>query len=189
MATLRPYKQLSLLLLASTSPWIPRALSTLSGGNSLRTPSFCRPLPRHPTPYPPALLGSAHSRPGAARGAQGRAAAGRSGQPFAPGTALSPRPLPAPAAPRRPRPRGHSPGRGGHGRERAQTREPCAGGFMSSLLWAASGTSSRFCRLSLSPDPECRLRCPRAGPALRCHLSLRSAERAAPQRSQTHQGG
>lgn len=30
MATLRPYKQLSLLLLASTSPWIPRALSTLA---------------------------------------------------------------------------------------------------------------------------------------------------------------
>ncbi|XP_063575048.1 SH3 domain-binding protein 1-like [Pongo abelii] len=84
MATLRPHKQLPPLPLASTSPRRPRALATLSGGNSLRTPSFCRPLPRHPTPYPPLRPGSAHSRPRAPR--WGR----RSARPAAPGTAMDP---------------------------------------------------------------------------------------------------
>lgn len=119
MATLRPHKQLSLLLLASTSPWIPRALSTLSGGNSLGTPSFCRPLPRHPTPYPPPRPGSAHSRPEAARGAQGRAEAGALGPAVRPGhRTLAPPPTcpccsPASSAPgTQPGARGPRPGAG-----------------------------------------------------------------------------
>lgn len=188
MATLRPHKQLSLLLLAGTSPWIPRAPSTLSGGNSLRTPSFCRALPRHPTPYPPRGWAPRIPAPrpragiGASRGRGPRA--GRSLRephsrpaPYLPllllGVVGSPDTAPGAGA------------KAGSGL-RLGNRVP---GVSCPLLWAASGTSSRFCCLSLSPDPECRLRCPRAGPTLRCHLSLRSAEPAAPQRSQTHQGG
>lgn len=70
MATLRPHKQLPLLLLVSKFPRRPRALATLSGGNSPGTPSFCRPLSRHPAPYPPRSPGSAHSRPRAPRPAR-----------------------------------------------------------------------------------------------------------------------
>lgn len=70
MATPRPHKQLPLLLLVSTFPRRPRALATLSGGNSPGTPSFCRPLPRHPAPYPPPRPRSAHSRSRAPRRAR-----------------------------------------------------------------------------------------------------------------------
>jgi hypothetical protein len=62
MATPRPHKQLPLLPLARTSPRRPRARAAVSGCNSLRTPSFCRALPRHPAPYPPPRPGSVHSR-------------------------------------------------------------------------------------------------------------------------------
>ncbi|XP_027480927.1 atherin-like [Zalophus californianus] len=148
MATLRPYKQLPLLLLVSTFPRRPRALATLSGVNSPGTPSFCRPLPRHPAPYPPPRPGSAHSRPRAPR----RARRSARSPPEAPGTpgSRSPRPplscprsLPVPAAPGRWRLRV------GPGWERA--RAPCAWGFLSSLL------GSRFCALSHPPHPERRL--------------------------------
>ncbi|CAD7668291.1 unnamed protein product [Nyctereutes procyonoides] len=96
MATLRPHKQLPLLLLVSTFPRRPRALATLSGGNSPGTPSFCRPLPRHPAPYPP-------PRPGPRIPAQGPRRARGSARlpPDAPPDALPPSRPPAslPAGP------------------------------------------------------------------------------------------
>lgn len=163
MATLRPHKQLPLLPLVSMSPRRPRAPATLSGGNSLRTPSFCRPLPRHPAPYPPPRPDSAHSRPRAPRRARRGARLGALAENPGPQASHSPQeqhscPTPFPSgcsevstAPGT-QPRARWP------RQRAGSGwgTVCLG-FSFPLLWAASGASSRFCGPSLSPDPECRL--------------------------------
>lgn len=64
----------------------PRVLNTLSGGNSLRTPSSCRLLPRHAAPYPPPGPGSKHSRARAPRrGSEKRAPRRSSRGPGRPG--------------------------------------------------------------------------------------------------------
>lgn len=104
MATLRPHKQLPLLPLVSVSPRKPRAPATLSGGNSLRTPSFCRPLPRHPAPYPPPRPGSVRSRPRTPRRARRGAWLGASAEapgPSACGSSRAPRSRPTPPHPLR----------------------------------------------------------------------------------------
>ncbi|KAM4843269.1 uncharacterized protein RHO17_019763 [Thomomys bottae] len=71
MATPRPRKQRPPLLLASASPRRPWARAPRSGCNSLGTPFLCRPLPRHPAPYPPPCRG-AFPPEGPALGAQAR---------------------------------------------------------------------------------------------------------------------
>ena len=159
MATLRPHKQLPLLLLASAFLRRSRALATLSGGNSPRTPSFCRPLPRHPAPLP-ATASRLRAFPleGPAQDSGKRAALARgprhAREPSAGAAALPPSLPSCPGCSGRPRLRGRSQGRGGQGWEGwepAQARESCAWGFLSSPL------GSRFCALSHPPDPECRL--------------------------------
>ncbi|XP_048969714.1 potassium/sodium hyperpolarization-activated cyclic nucleotide-gated channel 2-like [Canis lupus dingo] len=133
LATLRPHKQLPLLLLVSTFPRRPRALATLSGGNSPGTPSFCRPLPRHPAPYPP-------PRPGPRIPAQGPRRARGSARlpPDAPPDALPPRSLPVPAAP-----------------GRLRLRRPRLGaGAGSGGLGFPFGSGLTFCAPPHPPDPE-----------------------------------
>lgn len=91
MATPRPYKQLPLLPLVRVSPRRPRALTPLSGGNSLRTPSW------PPSPAPHSSLPATASRlrafppEGPAQGSERRAARGsRRGR----GNRTPPHPLP-----------------------------------------------------------------------------------------------
>lgn len=174
MATLRPRKQLPLLLLVSTFPRRPRALATLSGGNSPGTPSFCRPLPRHPAPYPPPRPGSAHSRPSAPR----RARRGARLPPEAQGTPASRLPPPPLSRPRSLRSRLL---RGGPDWERVRARAPCAWGFLSSPL------GSRSSALSHPPDPERRLGARRQ--ARLSDATCRWGPPPGPHRSQTPRGG
>lgn len=168
MATPRPYKQLPLLPLVRVSPRRPRALTTLSGGNSLRTPSW-PPSPAPPSSLPATRPGSAHSRPRAPRRARRGARLGAPAE--VAGTVLRPTHFPSGLL------RGvdgswdAACGAGGQGWVHAWGFP-----FLSSGLRVAI---SRFCGLSLSPDRVSSW-CPQAGLTLQCHLPLRSAETAAP---------
>lgn len=167
MATLRPYKQLPLLPLVSVSPRGPRVLNTLSGGNSLRTPSSCRLLPRHAAPYPPPSPGSKHSRARAPRRVRRGArlgapaeAPGAPGEPSPAGTSLPPYPLH-----RHTFPSGLLRVVDGSWDAACGAEAKAASGLDSGTaclgfsfpLWVVSGTSARFCGLSRSPDPDCRV--------------------------------
>lgn len=140
MATLRPYKQLSLLSLVSRLQG-DRGLLPLYLAVTLfeLPPSAARSRATQP-PTRHRGLGSARSRPRAARRARRSARLGAPAEARAPRRAVRPGnrapapPFPVPAAPRRRRLQGRRPGRGSQGWERAQIWELCAGGFISSPL-------------------------------------------------------
>lgn len=188
MATLRPYKQLSRLSLASGLQGDRGLLPLYLAATLFELPPSAA-LSRATQP-PTRLrgLGSTHSRPRTARRARGSARL------CAPLEARAPRQAVCPGnhTPAPPRPCLSRMLRGVDGsRDGVLGAGTKAGsglrlgnwvlGVSFPVLWAAGGAPSRFCGLSLSGDPECRrLWCPRASLTLRCHLPPRSAEMTAP---------